>query len=463
MERPRAVSPARRARRSRAASRRRGVGARGAAGAVARGLSPAGAARRATPTSKRRALEKGLSPRGRRATARRAAPLYAMLGELYHHARRERRAEELWLDGRAADPSYWPIALRSGRAGRRARRAVARGRAARSRSRPSTRRSRCCAPRRRWRCGAGGAPRRRSCTRASADAEKDDTDALRELYSFARAEGATAEALAFVDRIARARPDVLQTRARSRRRARGGRQGRRGARGAQGGARRGARRAAAARARRAPAASARPRRRGAAAAARTRSSCARRIRSCAPICWRCSPRSARADLARAWPADVPSLIDARRRADTAGGRPRARALRLGGDARAPQRAVGDLPAARRRDPRRARRARRGAGSTSATRPTRSRSRCARRASTSVAARWSRPRRPAEHDLSEPWYGLYYDVKAQVIEFAALEPGDVIDVEYVVSRRRAAQHVRRLLRRSALPAGGSAARSRRATF
>jgi transglutaminase-like putative cysteine protease/Flp pilus assembly protein TadD len=38
----------------------------------------------------------------------------------------------------------------------------------------------------------------------------------------------------------------------------------------------------------------------------------------------------------------------------------------------------------------------------------------------------------EQDLSEPWYGLYYDVKAQVIRFSALEPGDVIDVEYVVS-------------------------------
>jgi tetratricopeptide (TPR) repeat protein/transglutaminase-like putative cysteine protease len=38
----------------------------------------------------------------------------------------------------------------------------------------------------------------------------------------------------------------------------------------------------------------------------------------------------------------------------------------------------------------------------------------------------------EQDLSEPWYGLYYDVKAQVIRFAALEPGDVIEVQYVVS-------------------------------
>ncbi len=38
----------------------------------------------------------------------------------------------------------------------------------------------------------------------------------------------------------------------------------------------------------------------------------------------------------------------------------------------------------------------------------------------------------DRDLSEPWYGLYYDVKALVIDFPHLEPGDVIDVEYVVS-------------------------------
>jgi Tfp pilus assembly protein PilF len=38
----------------------------------------------------------------------------------------------------------------------------------------------------------------------------------------------------------------------------------------------------------------------------------------------------------------------------------------------------------------------------------------------------------EQDLSEPWYGLYYDVKAQMIRFAALEPGDVIEVQYTLS-------------------------------
>jgi hypothetical protein len=39
---------------------------------------------------------------------------------------------------------------------------------------------------------------------------------------------------------------------------------------------------------------------------------------------------------------------------------------------------------------------------------------------------------SEHDVSEPWYGLYYDVKAQTIDFDALEPGDVVDLEYVIS-------------------------------
>ncbi len=38
----------------------------------------------------------------------------------------------------------------------------------------------------------------------------------------------------------------------------------------------------------------------------------------------------------------------------------------------------------------------------------------------------------EHDLSEPWYGLYYDLRATVIHFPALQPGDVIEVEYVIS-------------------------------
>ena len=39
---------------------------------------------------------------------------------------------------------------------------------------------------------------------------------------------------------------------------------------------------------------------------------------------------------------------------------------------------------------------------------------------------------SDQETSEPWYGLYYDTRAQVIELPHLEPGDVIDIEYVVS-------------------------------
>ncbi len=38
----------------------------------------------------------------------------------------------------------------------------------------------------------------------------------------------------------------------------------------------------------------------------------------------------------------------------------------------------------------------------------------------------------ERDLSEPGYGLYYDVRAQVVGLPGLEPGDVIHVAYSVS-------------------------------
>lgn len=38
----------------------------------------------------------------------------------------------------------------------------------------------------------------------------------------------------------------------------------------------------------------------------------------------------------------------------------------------------------------------------------------------------------DQDTSEPWYGLYYDTRAQVVEFPGLKPGDVVDFEYVVS-------------------------------
>ena len=38
---------------------------------------------------------------------------------------------------------------------------------------------------------------------------------------------------------------------------------------------------------------------------------------------------------------------------------------------------------------------------------------------------------SDEDLSEPWYGLYYDNRAEVVRFEGLRPGDVIEIQYVV--------------------------------
>jgi cellulose synthase operon protein C len=37
----------------------------------------------------------------------------------------------------------------------------------------------------------------------------------------------------------------------------------------------------------------------------------------------------------------------------------------------------------------------------------------------------------DQDLSEPWYGLYYDNRAEVVHFEGLRAGDVLEVQYVV--------------------------------
>ncbi len=38
---------------------------------------------------------------------------------------------------------------------------------------------------------------------------------------------------------------------------------------------------------------------------------------------------------------------------------------------------------------------------------------------------------SDEDSSEPWYGLYYDNRAEVIRFEGLRPGDVIEIQYLV--------------------------------
>jgi len=38
----------------------------------------------------------------------------------------------------------------------------------------------------------------------------------------------------------------------------------------------------------------------------------------------------------------------------------------------------------------------------------------------------------EDDLSQPWYGLYYDLRSRVLVFEDLEPGDVLEIAYTLS-------------------------------
>src|SRR5213076_849755 len=37
---------------------------------------------------------------------------------------------------------------------------------------------------------------------------------------------------------------------------------------------------------------------------------------------------------------------------------------------------------------------------------------------------------SDEDLSEPWYGLYYDNRAEVVRFEGLRPGDVVEIQYL---------------------------------
>ena len=38
---------------------------------------------------------------------------------------------------------------------------------------------------------------------------------------------------------------------------------------------------------------------------------------------------------------------------------------------------------------------------------------------------------SDEDSSEPWYGLYYDNRAEVVRFEGLRPGDVVEIQYLV--------------------------------
>lgn len=378
---------------------------------------------------KLRALEKGLSPSPAGCRLPACAPLYELLGEIYHQARRERRAESLWLDGRAADPGYWPITLELARL-------------AAERGVPSRAAAMLAALEREHpalavlRAEAGLAVRRGRRAEAQRfyerviDAEHDDVDTLRELYTFARARGAAAEALGFVDRIARARPDVLQT-ALDRAdvlEAEG--------KGAQ--AHQALQLALAV----APDETRLLERDGRLLhrLGRDREALALLEHALAvrpqnpelrAYLHALEPKAHGGDLARAWAVDVPTLIAHAPKADANKGDPArvlldqqvTRVLPNGLSETFSQRVVEIL------DDRGARAE--GQADIRFTPDTQAvevrAARVYKRSGEVVQAVST-----TERDVSEPWYGLYYDVKAQVIDFDALEPGDVLDVEYVIS-------------------------------
>ncbi|HEY2745919.1 MAG TPA: DUF3857 domain-containing protein [Polyangia bacterium] len=383
------------------------------------------------PNDKRRALEKGLALPVVSGQPSARAPLLEMLGDLYHRARRERRAEDLWLDGRAADPSYWPIAIDlaelAAERGVPSRAAAMLAALEKEHATLKVLRAEATLAVRRGRRGEA-----QKLYERVADAEKDDTETLRELYSFARAEGATAEALAFVDRIARARPDVLQT---ALDRADVLEAVGKGAEAHE--ALKVALTVAPEEARLLERDGRLLHRLGRDDEALPTMKRALELKPQNPelreYLLALGPKDRGGDLARAWAADVPGLIkQATGDRRQAAGNDRARVLldqsvtRVHGNGLSEmyqQRVVEIL------DERGAREeAQADIRYTPDTQAVEIRAARVYKRSGEVVEASS----TGERDVSEPWYGLYYDVKAQVVEFDALEPGDVIDLEYVVS-------------------------------
>jgi tetratricopeptide (TPR) repeat protein/transglutaminase-like putative cysteine protease len=354
--------------------------------------------------------------------------LYSQLGELYHRARRERRAEELWLAALDADPSYWPASLHL------AELAAERGVPARAahlltaleREHPTLRVLRAEAQ---LALRRGRRAEALKLYQRVADAERDDTEALRELYGFARSEGAAAEALALADRIARARPDVLQSAL-----------DRADVLEAMGNGD-GAHQALLVGLNVAPDETRLLERDGRLlhrlgrdGEALAELKHALEVRPQNPELRQylhALEKQDHGDLARAWSVDVAQLIQRAPKAE-ARGADRARVLFDSAVTRVhpnglsetfEQRVVEIL------DERGAREE--GTAEIRYTPDTQAvelrAARVYKRSGEVIEATAS-----SEHDVSEPWYGLYYDVKAQTVDFDALEPGDVVDVEYTIS-------------------------------
>jgi transglutaminase-like putative cysteine protease/Tfp pilus assembly protein PilF len=173
------------------------------------------AAAESDPNDQRRAIEAGL--RVTKDGAREAAALYTRLGEIYERARRERHAEELWLKARAADPRWYPAELELAElATARGLPSLAARRLAELRQRMGVNDAASTAlPIKVLRAEAQLAVRRGQRAEADrlwaaiAEAERTDSDAWHELFSAARARGAVDKALAALDALGRARPDLI--------------------------------------------------------------------------------------------------------------------------------------------------------------------------------------------------------------------------------------------------------------
>jgi transglutaminase-like putative cysteine protease/tetratricopeptide (TPR) repeat protein len=159
------------------------------------------------PNDQRKALEEGLAVAA--AAPRDRAGLLTALGDL-DRARRERRAESLWLAARAADPSYYPALLRlaelSAERGLPARAAAMLRELVQTTASLKVLRAAATLAQRRGRRDEAEALYRRI-----RGLEHDDVEAMRELYGYARARGAIDAALALLDELAAARPDLPTT------------------------------------------------------------------------------------------------------------------------------------------------------------------------------------------------------------------------------------------------------------
>jgi transglutaminase-like putative cysteine protease/tetratricopeptide (TPR) repeat protein len=382
------------------------------------------------PNDRMRALEQGLEPAlAAKFPQLELAPLYSTLGVLYHQARRERRAESAWLDGRTADPEYWPVTIHL------AELAAERGVPARAvamlaqldKEHPSLRVLRAEAQLELRRGRHADAQR---MYQRVAEAEHDDVDSLRELYAYARSRGLADQALTFIDRIAEARPDVLQT-ALDRADVLEGI-----------GKTAEAHQALTVALQVAPEETRLLERDG-----RLLHKLGRETEALAELhraleirpqnpelrtyVHQLEAKDDKGDLARAWAVDVAALIKKTPKADPKK-TDRARVLldqdvirvHANGLSESFQQRVVEIL-----DERGAREE--SAAEIRYTPDTQSiEVRAARVYKRSGEVIEVPP--AGERDMSEPWYGLYYDVKAQVIDFDALEPGDVIDVEYVIS-------------------------------